>query len=540
MTEDAPKPSLSLLGMHTSVGEKVLGQYQVLEQIGRGGMGQIYRAHDLRLARIVALKFLPPWKRGHPQDRDQLIREAKFASTLNHPNIVTIHDIVEIDAVNFIVMEYVAGETLDRLIAPQGMPVGQALGYAIQIADALTAAHLAGIMHGDLKPSNIMVTDSGRVKLLDFGLAKELASWDKETRNNPDTNLFGTAIWLAPEQLADLALGPDARSEIFSFGLVLHQMLTGEHPFGHEGRDEIKAAIRFSAPRPLRPQVPASLKMIAERCLEKNADRRFQAMAEVHGALKLCSNVSTDEQISKTAGSHAQQQVPEILSRIEYKSVVRSRQALKELERILRDNPDSRVRATITRSLRELILTVEPDNSGAPPAVRRVRKLAFAVLKTSAEGNLRPLFSESELETLDLYAMDFSDAQVSGVSFNTCFLPYANFRNADLRESFFQGSRVRNACFTEANLTNADLSNMDWFNAVGFSERQLVSALQDTVLECPRDVEALHRFLTIHYAFPFDSWQVQVQQEIIGTWNDYLRPGGLRDLVASWRRKAPQ
>ena len=206
MTGDAPKAGLPLLGIYSSVGETVLGQYQVIEQIGHGGMGQVYKAQDLRLSRTVALKFLPPWKRGDPKDRERLTREAKYASTLNHPNIVTIHDIAECDGVNFIVMEYVSGETLDRVIPPGGMPPDQMLEYATQIADALSAAHRAGILHGDLKPRNIMVSDSGRVKLLDFGLAKELTSWDKGALA-AKAERFGTAIWLAPEQLADSVSG---------------------------------------------------------------------------------------------------------------------------------------------------------------------------------------------------------------------------------------------------------------------------------------------------------------------------------------------
>ena len=380
-----------------------------------------------------------------------------------------------------------------------------------------------------------MVTDSGRVKLLDFGLAKELASGDGEARSNKEYP-FGTAIWLSPEQLADSGLGADRRSEIFSFGLILHQMLSGHHPFGPGGREEVTTAIQFRAPKPLATEVPVSVATIIERCLEKNADQRFQAMEEVLAALKAGARVNAIEGVPKTTESLNQQQIRDVLGRIEYKNVARSRQALKELERILRASPDTQIRESINRALRELILTVEPDNNGAPPSVRKVRRLTFEVLKISAEGNLSPLFSEGELETLDLYAMDFSDTQVSGVSFNTCFLPYANFRNADLTGSSFQGSWVRNACFTEANLTNADLSNMDWFNAVGFSERQLLSTLQDTVLDCPRDLEALHSFVEVRYRFPFESWQVHVQQEIKRTWNEYLRPGGLRDLVAGWRR----
>ena len=540
MTEDAPKSGSRLtgfLGINSSVGETVLGQYQVLDQIGHGGMGQVYKAHDLRLARTVALKFLPPWKRGDPRDRNRLTQEAKYASALNHPNIVTIHDIAEHEGVNFIVMEHVPGETLDRVIAPQGMPVERALDYAIQIADALTAAHRAGIMHGDLKPRNIMVTDSGLVKLLDFGLAKELASGDGEARTSKDADPFGTAIWLAPEQLADSGLGADARSEIFSFGLVLHQMLSGAHPFGPGGREEIKTAIQSGAPRPLVPEVPVSMATIIERCLEKNADRRFQAMEEVLSSLKACPvGRIVIERVPKTTESPTQQQIRKIIRRIEYRSVTRSRQALKELRRILLASPDSGVRDLVTSALRDIILTVEPDNNGAPPSVRKVRRLTFDVLKLSADGNLSPLFNEGELETLDLYAMDFSAAQAAGVSFNACVLFYANFQNADLTGSSFQGSWIRNACFTGANLTGADLSNTDWFNAVGFSEEQLASALPGTVQECPGDFAGLHRYLDIHYRFPFDSWQVHVQEQIIRTWNEYLRPGGIRDVVAGWRR----
>ena len=140
-------------------------------------MGQVYKARDLRLDRTVALKFLPPWKRGVSRDRRQLTEEAKCASALNHANIVTIYEIAEYRRVNFIVMEYVVGDTLERVIPSGGLPVEQAVDYALQISAALAAAHAAGILHGDLKPRNIMVTDQGRVKLLDFGLAKALTSW---------------------------------------------------------------------------------------------------------------------------------------------------------------------------------------------------------------------------------------------------------------------------------------------------------------------------------------------------------------------------
>jgi serine/threonine-protein kinase len=157
--------------IHLMIGETI-SHYQILEKIGSGDMGVVYKARDMRLDRVVAIKLLPPEKMADPDRKRRFVNEAKAASALNHPNIVTIHEIDELNDVDFIVMEHVEGAPLDRLISAKGLSVAQALSYAVQTADALAAAHAAGIVHRDIKPGNIVVTPSGRVKVLDFGLAK--------------------------------------------------------------------------------------------------------------------------------------------------------------------------------------------------------------------------------------------------------------------------------------------------------------------------------------------------------------------------------
>ena len=160
----------SLLGIYSSVGSTVLGHYEVHERIGEGGMSLVYRARDTRLKRWVAIKALQPWAMADSGSRERLAQEARSASALNHPNIVTVHEIAEENGVHFIVMEYIAGKTLNRCVPPGGLPVENAVRYAMQITDALAAAHSEGVVHGDIKPLNIMITDRGTLKLLIFGL----------------------------------------------------------------------------------------------------------------------------------------------------------------------------------------------------------------------------------------------------------------------------------------------------------------------------------------------------------------------------------
>ena len=225
------------------VGTKI-AQYQILERLGAGGMGEIYKAQDLRLNRFVAIKVLTNSTAGDPERRRRFILEAQASSALNHPNIITIHDIVSEGNTEYMVMEYVPGKTLVDLIPKGGLRLPVALKYAVQMADALTVAHNAGIVHRDLKPANVMVTESGLVKILDFGLAKltdaspmTQSGGDKTQTLGPapltvEGSIIGTVSYMSPEQ----AMGKkvDTRSDIFSFGLVLYEMVTGMRAFGGE------------------------------------------------------------------------------------------------------------------------------------------------------------------------------------------------------------------------------------------------------------------------------------------------------------------
>ena len=211
---------------------QTLDRYTIESKLGEGGMGVVYKARDTHLDRVVAIKVLPHDKVADPDRRQRFVQEARAASALNHPGIVSVHDIRSDAGIDFIVMEYVAGRTLDQVIAARGLSVTQALRYGVQIADALATAHEAGILHRDLKPANVIVTDSDRVKILDFGLAKLLdpaeGTADAGTRTAPLTKagtVVGTAEYMSPEQAEGRKV--DARSDIFSFGSVLYEMVTG-------------------------------------------------------------------------------------------------------------------------------------------------------------------------------------------------------------------------------------------------------------------------------------------------------------------------
>ena len=273
-----------------------ISHYEIQEKLGEGGMGVVYRAVDLRLERSVALKILPPDKTSDAVRRSRFVREAKAASALNHPNIVTIHEIETADGQDFIAMEYVPGRTLWERLAQKPMELGEALRYAIQVAEALSAAHQAGIIHRDLKPANIMITPSGGVKLLDFGLAKLIPSGaDDEaaatrTIHTSAGEIVGTVAYMSPEQAQGLPL--DARSDIFSFGTVLFQMLTGRIPFDGANTLERMYAVAHAPPPPLAeicPRAPASLAHVVNQALEKDPARRPQTMAAVVADLKACA-----------------------------------------------------------------------------------------------------------------------------------------------------------------------------------------------------------------------------------------------------------
>ncbi|MBP1598754.1 MAG: serine/threonine protein kinase [Acidobacteria bacterium] len=277
---------------------QTISHYRIIEKLGGGGMGVVYRARDLHLDRFVALKILPPEKVADAERKRRFVQEAKAASAINHPNIITIHDITQENGTDCIVMEYVEGQTLDQRIGHRGMCLNDALKCAVQIADALAKAHAAGIVHRDLKPTNIMVNESGEVKVLDFGLAKltEQVQADEsastatvEDAGRPITEegvIVGTVAYMSPEQAEGKKV--DARSDIFSLGSVLYEMVTGEKAFDGKSRMSTLSAILREEPKPvssITPAVPAELERLINRCLRKDPAKRFQHMDDVKVAL---------------------------------------------------------------------------------------------------------------------------------------------------------------------------------------------------------------------------------------------------------------
>ena len=271
-----------------------LGRYELIARLGQGGMGEVYRARDTRLKREVALKMLPPESMADPVRRRRFEQEARAASALNHPNIVSIHDIDRADGIDFITMEFVPGQTLAARIGRKGLPLQEVLSYAVQIAGALAAVHAAGIVHRDLKPANVMVARSGQVKVVDFGLAKlaELTARALVTtgatpvRTGTGT-ILGTIAYMSPEQAAGKPV--DARSDIFSFGALLYEMLTGKRAFLRDSMAATLAAILKEEPKPaggLIRGVPPELERILTRCLRKEPERRFQHMDDLQVALE--------------------------------------------------------------------------------------------------------------------------------------------------------------------------------------------------------------------------------------------------------------
>ena len=263
---------------------KTISHYQIIEKLGAGGMGVVYKARDTHLGRTVALKLLPQ-AAGREQDRRRFAQEARAASALNHPNIVTIYDIDTADGVDFIAMECVPGRTLALSIPPGGLPIETVLKYAVQIADAVAAAHLAGIVHRDLKPANMMVGEDGRIRILDFGLAKLALPPGIESTQTVTAagTVMGTFSYMSPEQAEGRPV--DARSDIFSLGAVLYEMVSGSRAFQRDSGVSTLAAILHQEPSALR-NAPPDLAAIISRCLRKNPDDRFQGADEVKRALQ--------------------------------------------------------------------------------------------------------------------------------------------------------------------------------------------------------------------------------------------------------------
>jgi eukaryotic-like serine/threonine-protein kinase len=262
------------------IGETIL-QYQILEKLGAGGMGVVYKALDTKLNRTVALKFLPEDEQAGETDRARFLQEARAASAINHPNVCVIYDLKEHEGGQFIVMEYVEGRTLKQMTTNQELiPVEKAVDFALQISEAMQAAHEWGILHRDIKSENIMVTPSGQVKVMDFGLALVKGS-QRLTRSS---STVGTIAYMSPEQIEGKPV--DARADIFSFGVVFYEMLTGHLPFAGDNQAAVIHAILNLPPKPIESSqlAPDLIELIA-RALEKDVEKRCQSMQEMHDEL---------------------------------------------------------------------------------------------------------------------------------------------------------------------------------------------------------------------------------------------------------------
>src|SRR5271169_3871314 len=295
-----------------------LGSYEVVAPIGAGGMGEVYQAHDTKLGRDVAIKVLPPAFAHDPDRLSRFQREAKMLASLNHPNIATIHGLEQSGGTSFLVMELVSGETLAEHVKAGPLPIEEALKIAVQIAEALEAAHEKNIIHRDLKPANVKVTPEGKVKVLDFGLAKafEGDAANDDLSNSPTLSaaatmqgvILGTAAYMSPEQARGKSV--DKRTDIWAFGCVLYELLTGKQAFHGEDVTEILAAVVLKEPAfdALPSNISPSIRVLLQRCLRKDRRQRTPDAATIR--------IEIEDAIAAPKDAVATQTAPASMSKV--------------------------------------------------------------------------------------------------------------------------------------------------------------------------------------------------------------------------------
>jgi Tol biopolymer transport system component/predicted Ser/Thr protein kinase len=400
---------------------KRLGPYEILSAVGAGGMGEVYRAKDTRLDRIVAIKILPDHHASNPELRERFEREARAVAALNHPNICTLHDVGHQDGIDYLVMEYVEGETLAARLEKGPLPLDQVLRYAIEIADALDKAHRKGVTHRDLKPGNIMLTKSGS-KLLDFGLAKlrEDAApatplSQLPTGKDPITaqgTILGTLQYMAPEQLEGKEA--DARTDIFAFGVVVYEMATGKKAFEGKSQASLIAAILEREPPPmssLQPMTPPALDRVVRTCLAKDPDDRWQTAADVTKQLKWIAEGGSQAGILMPVATHRKTREGLMAAVAAIAVVTALALAFLYFRRVPQDARTTRffVSPPETWGLAQQLVST---GTGAPPAPLAVspdgHQIAFAA--TSADG--KTLLWVRSLDTIAAQALAGTEGAV--------------------------------------------------------------------------------------------------------------------------------
>src|SRR5438309_1828062 len=287
----------TIKGLQGAMIGRTISHYKILEKLGEGGMGVVYRAEDLKLHRTVAIKFLPTEPTVQGEARDRFMREARSASGLNHPNICTIYEIDEADGEIFIVMEYIEGQSLRKAIEAGPLPILEVIKLGLNIAEGLRAAHAKGIVHRDIKPENIIITNGGSAKIADFGLARST----EQTQQPESAQASGTLAYMAPEQLQGNHV--DHLADIWSLGIVLYETATGRRPFSGDYDQATMYAIAHERPKPassIRPDIPAALEKIVERCLEKKPVLRYQDADSLLEDLRRIEHEMIDPRVAAT------------------------------------------------------------------------------------------------------------------------------------------------------------------------------------------------------------------------------------------------